>query len=144
MLYRKAPNNLEVFLVHPGGPFWAKKDEGAWSIPKGEFPDTEEPLNAAIREFEEETGFSTSGNFVPLSSQKQKGGKVILAWALEGNVNPQEIKSNLFEMEWPPRSGKKQQFPEVDKAAWFTLTEARIKINAGQVPFLDELEQKFK
>jgi predicted NUDIX family NTP pyrophosphohydrolase len=129
-------------LVHPGGPFWTKKDLGAWSIPKGEFQEGEDPLEAAQREFEEETGFPISGQFIHLSSLKQKSGKIIHAWAVEGDIDPVEIKSNTFELEWPPKSGKMKEFPEIDKAEWFTAPLAKQKINAGQVPFLDTLIQK--
>lgn len=129
----------EVFLGHMGGPFWAKKDAGAWSIPKGEFENTEEALAAAKREFEEETGAKLTGSFHPLLPIKQKSGKIVHAWALEGDLDASAITSNLFEMEWPPRSGRKKQFPEIDRAAWFDLTTAREKIVSGQRGFLDQL-----
>src|SRR5687767_6537163 len=129
LLFRKVNGNIEVILVHPGGPFWAKKDLGAWSIPKGEFSDDEEPLAAAVREFAEETGIKSSGDFFPLKPVKQKAGKIVQAFALELDVDVTNIKSNFFEMEWPPRSGKKQSFPEVDKAEWFSIDEAKLKIN---------------
>jgi len=138
-MYRLKGGELQVFLVHMGGPFWAKKDEGAWSIPKGEFSDDEEALSAACREFFEETGFPPDGNFIPLSAIKQSGGKVIYSWAMEGDADPSLIKSNMFELEWPPRSGKMKLFPEVDRAAWFPLEQARVKILKGQQPLLDEL-----
>lgn len=141
LLYRIEKKMLEVFLVHPGGPFWAKKDDGAWSIPKGEFGDDEDPLVAAKRELEEETGFTVSGNFIELTPVKQKGGKIVYAWAVEANVDASSFKSNLFEMEWPPRSGKMNSFPEIDKAAWFNITEAKIKITAGQLSLIDEFEK---
>jgi predicted NUDIX family NTP pyrophosphohydrolase len=141
LLYRARDPGLEVFLVHPGGPFWAKKDHGAWSIPKGELQEGEDPLNAAKREFQEETGFSVEGNFVPLTPLKQRGGKVVYAWAVEADCDPDAIKSNMFSMEWPPRSGKRQEFPEVDRAGWFTLEVAKQKILPGQVGFLEELER---
>lgn len=129
-------------LVHPGGPFWAKKDEGSWSVPKGEFNDDEDPLEAARREFHEETGEMPDGDFIQLTSVRQKSGKLILTWALEGDMDASKIRSNLFEMEWPPHSGKKQQFPEVDRGEWFYLDEARKKIIPGQIPVLDELALK--
>lgn len=140
LLYRFAGPFAEVFLVHPGGPFWAKKDEGAWSVPKGEFESDEDPLTAAKREFNEETGFVAEGNFIPLTPVKLKSAKFIYAWALEMNVDAAGIKSNLFEMEWPPRSGKKKSFPEVDKAMWFNIDDAKQKINSGQLPLIVELE----
>jgi predicted NUDIX family NTP pyrophosphohydrolase len=140
LLYRKLKNNFEVFLVHPGGPFWKNKDEKAWSIPKGEFNENEEPLQAAIREFLEETGITTSGEFIALKPVLQKGGKKVFAWALEKNIDAAAIKSNRFEMEWPPKSGRYQSFPEVDKGAWLTIEEAKKKINGMQVAFIDELE----
>jgi predicted NUDIX family NTP pyrophosphohydrolase len=139
LLYRKNGSRLEVLLVHPGGPFWKNKDEGAWSVPKGEFNDDENALDAAKREFEEETGFSCSGNFLELSPLKQKSGKMVYAWALEKDIDTSKIKSNEFEMEWPPKSGKQQRFPEIDKAQWFAATEAKQKINASQAGFIDEL-----
>jgi len=126
-------------LVHPGGPFWKNKDEGSWSIPKGEFADDENALDAAKREFEEETGFSCSGDFLELKSVKQKSGKMVFAWALEKDIDTSKIKSNEFEMEWPPKSGKQQRFPEIDRAQWFAADEARQKINASQSAFIDEL-----
>jgi predicted NUDIX family NTP pyrophosphohydrolase len=142
LMYRVRESNLEVFLIHPGGPFWAKKDIGAWSIPKGLLDPGEDPLAAAQREFEEETGFKISaGPFVPLSPVKQKSGKVIQTWAVEGDCNPSEMKSNLFPLEWPPRSGKKQEFPEADRAAWFGIDEAKERINPGQLPILNELQK---
>ena len=139
LLYRMRNKFLEVFLVHPGGPFWAKKDDGAWSIPKGEFDDNEDPLKAARREFKEETGTALDGKFIELSPVKQKSGKVVYAWAVKGDIDPTKISSNNFEMEWPPRSGKMRSFPEVDKADWFTLDKAKRKMNAGQVALLDDL-----
>jgi predicted NUDIX family NTP pyrophosphohydrolase len=139
LLYRRRGDELEVFLVHPGGPFWAKKDLGAWSLPKGEIEEGEEPLTAARREFTEETGFTIEGDFRPLRPQKQKSGKTIVAWAVEGDCDPAQLRSSMFSMEWPPRSGRQQEFPEVDRAAWFPLEEARQRINSGQATFLDEL-----
>jgi predicted NUDIX family NTP pyrophosphohydrolase len=139
LLYRRRGDDLEVFLVHPGGPFWAKKDLGAWSLPKGEFEEGEGPLMAARREFTEETGFPIDGEFRPLQPLRQPSGKTIFAWAVEGDCDPSELRSNLFEMEWPPKSGRRQEFPEVDRAAWFPIDEARTRIIKGQAPFLDEL-----
>lgn len=139
LLYRRGSSGLEVFLVHPGGPFWAKKDLGAWSLPKGEIEEGEEPLAAARREFVEETGFAVEGDFRPLRPLKQKSGKTIVAWAVEGDCDPAELRSSMFSMEWPPRSGRRQEFPEADRGAWFPLEEARQRIVAGQAPFLDEL-----
>lgn len=140
LLYRFRGRTAEVFLVHPGGPFWKNKDAGAWSIPKGEFDEKEDPLIAAIREFKEETGETIAGAFLPLTSVKQKSGKWVHAWTLEGELDETKIRSNFFEMEWPPRSGKQQSFPEIDKAAWFSLSEAKEKINPGQAGLLEELE----
>jgi predicted NUDIX family NTP pyrophosphohydrolase len=139
LIYRKLKTNLEVFLVHPGGPFWKNKDLAAWSIPKGEFDENEEPLQAAVREFLEETGLKAQGKFITLPPVVQKGGKKILAWALEQDFDAGAIRSNQFEMEWPPRSGKFQRFPEVDRGSWFTIVEAAKKINAGQANLLVEL-----
>lgn len=144
LLYRFANQLLEVFLVHPGGPFWQGKDIGAWSIPKGEYTD-EDPLAAAIREFKEETGFEIYGNhFMPLTTIQQKSGKLVMAWAIEGNINAEAIRSNSFRKEWPPKSGQWQSFPEVDKGAWFDIITARQKINPAQVALLDELEKEAK
>ncbi len=142
LLYRRHSRLLEVFLVHPGGPFWAKKDLGAWSIPKGEYADSEEPLDAARREFEEETGFPPPSNATALGDVKQAGGKIVIAWAAEGDCDPACLVSNLCEIEWPPRSGRKIEIPEVDRAAWFPLPEARQRILPSQSPFLDRLEQQ--
>jgi predicted NUDIX family NTP pyrophosphohydrolase len=139
LLYRIHNGRLQVLLVHPGGPFWKNKDEGAWTIPKGEFTD-ETPLAAAKREFNEETGMRATGTFIELTPVKQKNGKWVYAWALEGELDPNTIQSNTFEIEWPPKSGRQQSFPEVDKAAWFGLAEAKQKINAAQVALLEELE----
>lgn len=141
LLYRRREGKLEVFLVHPGGPFWAKKDTGAWSIPKGEHGPDEDPLDAARREFSEETGFTATGPVQPLTPQKQKSGKLIQAFACEGEVAPENLTSNTFILEWPPRSGRFQEFPEVDRAAWFPWTEAKEKIHPGQVGFLQELAE---
>jgi predicted NUDIX family NTP pyrophosphohydrolase len=139
LVYRRGEAGLEVFLVHPGGPFWAKKDLGAWSIPKGEFGDEEDPLEAALREFTEETGQTIGGDFLTLTPAKQKSRKIVHAFAVEGEVDAERIVSNAFEMEWPPRSGKLQRFPEVDRGAWFSLAEAKQRIHAGQAALLDEL-----
>ena len=141
LLFRMKREQLEVFLVHPGGPFWIKKDAGAWSIPKGEIETGEEALQVAIREFKEETGQEIEGSFSELQPVKQKAGKIIKAWAVEGDIDETTIVSNTFEIEWPPRSGKKKIFPEVDKAQWFSLTEASEKINPGQLPLIEELQQ---
>jgi predicted NUDIX family NTP pyrophosphohydrolase len=138
-MYRGAGPGLELLLVHPGGPFWAKKDLGAWSIPKGEYAGDEEPLAVAQRELEEETGLRPHGKFRPLGEVVQAGGKRVSAWAVEGDFDPATLVSNTFETEWPPRSGRKRSFPEVDRAAWFSPDEARRKILAGQRPFVDRL-----
>lgn len=140
LMYKWMDHGLEVLLVHPGGPFWVNKDNGAWSIPKGEFSPDENPLEVAKREFTEETGFPVSGQFKELTPVKQKGGKVVYVWAVEGSIVASEIISNTFIMEWPPRSGQQQTFPEVDKAKWFSLAQARGKINEGQIALLDELK----
>ncbi len=139
LMFRKARSGIEIFLVHPGGPFWEKKDLGAWSLPKGEYAEGEEPLSAARREFEEETGIRIEGEFLPLGDLKQPSGKVVRAWAVEGDLEPAQVRSNLFSMEWPPKSGKTQQFPEVDRGEWFPIQEARSKILNGQIGFLDRL-----
>ena len=144
LLYRIRNKPLEIFLVHPGGPFWAKKDDGAWSIPKGEFDDNEDALSAAKREFEEETGIKISGEFIELDPIKQKSGKIVFAWAVEGDIDPSKIKSNEFEIEWPPKSGKMKSFPEIDKASWFDLKNAVVKINSGQLSLIKELEDKLR
>jgi predicted NUDIX family NTP pyrophosphohydrolase len=142
LLYRRREGRLEVFLVHPGGPFWAKKDIGAWSIPKGECAEGEDGLTAARREFEEETGRAAEGEFLELGEIRQAGGKVVTAWAVEGDLNPDEIVSNEFAMEWPPRSGRTAKFPEVDRGAWFGMIEARERILAGQRELPARLEEK--
>ena len=139
LLYRFQEGELQVLLAHPGGPFWAKKDWGSWSIPKGEFEEPEQPLEAALRELEEETGIEATGNFIELTPVKLKSGKTILAWSVAGNAEPASLKSNSFSLEWPPRSGKFQSFPEVDKIEWFTIPEAEKRINPGQIPLLHEL-----
>lgn len=139
-MYRRKGGTLQVFLVHPGGPLWAKKDFNAWSIPKGELHQEEDPLTAAKREFHEETGLTASGHFIPLSPVKAKSGKTVLAWAIEGDCDAAAIKSNTFSMEWPPRSGRKQEFPEVDRAEWFDIELAKRKINEAQAGLLEELQ----
>jgi predicted NUDIX family NTP pyrophosphohydrolase len=141
LMYRKRGENFEVLLVHPGGPFWAKKDSSAWSIPKGEYERGEELLEAAKREFMEETGFTPHGPFTPLTPLTQSGGKRISAWAFPGDCDPTTIRSNVFSMEWPPRSGRRAEFPEVDRAGWFDLKKAAQRIVKGQLGFLEELER---
>ena len=144
LLYRKANNDVRIFLVHPGGPFFKNKDAGVWSIPKGEFLDDEDALAAAKREFEEETGHTIEGDFIKLNPVTLKSGKVVHAWAVEGNIDHETIFSNLFEMEWPPKSGKKQSFPEIDRAGWFSVDEAKVKINTGQLALIVEVLLKLK
>jgi predicted NUDIX family NTP pyrophosphohydrolase len=144
LMFRRSRIAVEVFLVHPGGPFWHKKDLGAWSIPKGECTTGEDTLAAAKREFEEETGIKPVGEFLPLDDLKQPSGKVITAWAFEGNCAPAEIRSNVFSIEWPPKSGRMQEFPEVDRAAWFSIEDARTHILKGQVGFLDRLTERLQ
>jgi len=140
LMYRATSGTLEVLLVHPGGPFWASKDRGAWSIPKGEYLAHEDPLDAAVREFQEETGWLPRGPFRPLSPVTYASGKVISAWAVEGDCDPALLRSNTFSLEWPRGSGRLREFPEVDRGAWFDLPEARRRITPGQAPLLDELE----
>jgi predicted NUDIX family NTP pyrophosphohydrolase len=142
LLYRLINKEPEVFLVHPGGPFWKSKDNGAWSIPKGEFADNEDPLSAAQREFEEETGTKPSGDFIELTPVKQKAGKMVFAWALEGDIDPAGIVSNTFKQEWPYKSGNWNTYPEVDRACWFTFNEASQKLNTAQIALLDDLANK--
>jgi len=139
LCFRRHAAALEVLLVHPGGPYWTRRDLGAWSIPKGEIEGAESPLDAAQREFHEETGFHVSGPYIPLASRVQRGGKVVHAWAVETDADPARLVSGTFTMEWPPRSGRQEEFPEVDRAAWFGLAEARRRILPGQAGFLDEL-----
>ena len=141
LIYRRRRGGLEIFLVHPGGPFWRNKELGAWSIPKGEFANGEDPLEAAQREFHEETGFVAMGHFVPLRPLKQPSGKTVHAWALVGDYDPAQVRSNTFQLEWPPKSGKTMEVPEIDRADWFVMDIAREKILPGQVGFLDELER---
>lgn len=141
LLFRRKGGHLEVLLVHPGGPFFKNKDQGAWSIPKGESQSGEEPLQAALREFEEETGLKPQGTPLALGSVRQPGGKIIHAWAIEGDCDASRIRSNTFCLEWPPKSGQLREFPEVDRAGWFRLEEARKKLLSGQRPLLDRLEE---
>ena len=139
LVHRRGERGLEVFLVHPGGPFWAKKDLSAWSIPKGEYEESEPPLEAALREFREETGFAVSGNFLELGTIRQAGGKLVSAWACAGDFDPAHLTSNECEIEWPPRSGRLIRIPEVDRGAWFPISEARSRIFESQQEFLDRL-----
>jgi predicted NUDIX family NTP pyrophosphohydrolase len=141
-MFRKRDGALEFLLAHPGGPFFKGKDAGAWTIPKGELEEGEDALAAAKREFEEELGLKPAGTFLELTPIKQKGGKIVRAWAVEGDCNPLQAKSNTFTIEWPPRSGRTSEFPEVDKAAFFGLEEAKQKINPAQIPLLEELRTK--
>jgi predicted NUDIX family NTP pyrophosphohydrolase len=143
LAFRLQGNELQVFLVHPGGPFWAKKDAGAWSIPKGEF-DNEDPLLAAKREFLEEIGIEIDGQFIALKPVTQKNGKTVHAWAIRADLDPAEIKSNTFEMEWPPKSGNRREFPEVDRAGWFSVEDATKKINPAQAGLIHELQAKLQ
>ncbi len=140
-MYRRRNRRLEVFLVHPGGPFWAKKDLGAWSVCKGEYGEGEPPLEAAIREFHEETGFTAQGDFLELGAVQQSGGKVVSAWGFEGDCDPGNLISNRCKLEWPPRSGRLIEIPEVDRGGWFSISEARERILKSQVPFLDRFSQ---
>ncbi|QQL50641.1 NUDIX domain-containing protein [Mucilaginibacter ginkgonis] len=139
LVYRHEHKELQVFLVHPGGPFWAKKDNGAWSVPKGEFLSDEDPLAAAKREFKEETGQPINGEFKQLTPVRLASGKIVHCWAVEGDVDADNIVSNVFDIEWPPRSGKKISIPEVDRAEWFDMETAKLKINKAQVGFIVEL-----
>jgi predicted NUDIX family NTP pyrophosphohydrolase len=140
-MFRRCGAGVEVLLVHPGGPYWKDKDLGAWSIPKGQYDDTEDPLAAAQREFAEETGWTASPPFIELGSLKQPSGKLVTVWAFKGDGDPATVKSNLFEIEWPPRSGRTASFPEVDRAEWFDPDEARRRILKGQVAFIDAFER---
>ena len=139
LLFRKVGSELQVLLAHPGGPFWKNKDDGAWSIPKGEYAKDEDPLTAAKREFAEETGLAPTGDFASLGEVRQPGGKVVRAWAVEGDFDATKLRSNRFSMPWPPGSGKSQEFPEIDRAEWFSLEAARRKILKGQAALLDRL-----
>lgn len=141
ILYRMQSGGLEVLLVHPGGPFWSKKDEGAWFVPKGELNVGEEPLAGAKREFEEETGLKPEGEFLALGSVKQKSGKTIVAWAFEGDCDPSSIKSNTFSIEWPPKSGRQQEFPEIDRAGFFTVPQAKAKMHPVEYPLVLRLHE---
>lgn len=141
ILYRMQSGQLEVLLVHPGGPFWSKKDEGAWFVPKGELNVGEEPLAGAKREFEEETGLKPEGEFLALGSVKQKSGKTIVAWAFEGDCDPSSIKSNTFSIEWPPKSGRQQEFPEIDRAGFFTVPQAKAKMHPVEYPLVLRLHE---
>ena len=138
-MYSRAAGIGEVFLVHPGGPYWLKKNEGSWTLPKGEYEIGEEPLAAAIREFQEETGFKVAEPFLELGSIRQKSGKLVFAWAFEGDCDPTELISNTCEIEWPPHSGKRIEIPEVDRGEWFSFERARKFIRAEQVPLLEAL-----
>ena len=139
LVYRERAGELEFFLVHPGGPLWQNKDAGVWSIPKGEFAADEEALDAARREFCEETGMAIEGEFVPLGSVKQRGGKIVYAWAVRGDFDATEIRSNTFELEWPPHSGRFVAFPEVDRGEWCSLSEAKEKIKPAQFDFVEQV-----
>jgi predicted NUDIX family NTP pyrophosphohydrolase len=144
MMYRRSTGVLEVFLVHPGGPIWAKKDKGAWTIPKGEYEEDENPLVAARREFEEETGFQATGEFLDLGSIRQKSGKIVTAWAFQGDCDPAKLVSNTCEIEWPPRSGRSLEIPEVDRGRWFDVAEARKYIRSEQERLLDSLQTRIQ
>jgi predicted NUDIX family NTP pyrophosphohydrolase len=141
LMYRSRDGQLQVFLVHPGGPFWARKDLGAWSISKGEYAVGEPALEAAKREFQEETGFAAEGDFLSLGEVRQAGGKVVSAWAFEGDCDPSTLVSNRCEIEWPPRSGRKMEIAEVDRGDWFSMAEARERILKSQAPLLERLSQ---
>ncbi|WP_228377367.1 NUDIX hydrolase [Chryseobacterium indologenes] len=143
VLFKRENNEFHYFLVHPGGPFWKNKDLGAWSIPKGEILPDEDPLSRALIEFEEETGTTITGEFIKLTPIKQKGGKIVYAWAVEGNIDPSILYSNTFPLEWPPKSGKTIDVPEVDQWEWFTAEEALKKINSAQAAFITETESLF-
>ena len=144
LLYRTQSGRLEVLLVHPGGPFWARKDLGSWSIAKGEYEEGEDPLQAALREFFEETGFRPAGPFLPLTQRKQASGKLVDAWATESDWDTSRLVSNTFSMEWPKGSGRVREFPEVDRAEWFEISEAMRRINSAQAGFIDELVKKLR
>jgi len=141
-MYRRRNGEIEVFLVHPGGPFWEKKDEGAWTVPKGEYASDEDPLAAAIREFREETGFSPGTDFLKLGEIRQASGKLVTAWAFQGDCDPAKLVSNFCQIEWPPRSGRQIEVAEVDRGAWFSIPVARTRILKSQEPFLDSLLRK--
>jgi len=143
-MFQERGQSLEVFLVHPGGPFWAKKNEGAWTVPKGEYESDEDPLAAAQREFQEETGFPVHGPFLELGMIRQKSGKQVIAWAFAGDCDPTQLVSNTCEVEWPPRSKRLIVIPEVDRGGWFSTTQARILLRAEQHPFLTRLEERLR
>jgi predicted NUDIX family NTP pyrophosphohydrolase len=140
LLYRLQENTLQVLLVYPGGPYFSGKDAGNWTVPKGEFTNEEAPLAAAVREMEEETGYLPQGDFIELTPIQQKSGKKVYCWAIKGDLDPDTIINNSFEIEWPPKSGKRKTYPEIDKAEWFSIQDARLKINERQVALLEELE----
>jgi len=144
LLHREGHDGREVLLVHPGGPLWARRDDGAWSIPKGEYDEGEEPMACALREFEEELGSALEhvGELVELGEVRQRNRKVVTAWAAEGDLDPEAVRSNTFSMEWPPRSGRRREFPEIDRAEWFTLARAREKLVEAQAAFVDRLEER--
>jgi predicted NUDIX family NTP pyrophosphohydrolase len=139
LLFRRQDDATQVLLGHPGGPFWNSRDQGAWTVPKGLIAPGESPRTTAQREFAEETGHHPDGDFMPLGSARQPGGKLVHVWAVRGDWDPRELQSNTFEMEWPPRSGRRRSFPEIDRAAWFDVAEARVKILKGQAVFIDRL-----
>jgi len=142
LMYRRIVSRVEVFLVHPGGPFWAKKDRGAWTIPKGEYEADEEPLAAAQREFQEETGFAVSGSFIELGSIRQRSGKLVVAWAVEGDCNPAQLTSNTCVIEWPPKSGQRLEIPEIERGLRFSAHDARTYIRPEQIPLLEALDRQ--
>ena len=142
LMYRDTDHDLEVLLVHPGGPFWQRKDNGAWTIPRGEVENGEDYLTAAIREFKEETGWQPQGPYLSLGEVRLRSGKTVHAWAFPGSVDPASLRSNLFEIEWPPKSGRQQQFPEIDRAEFFPMAEARNKMRISELPFLDRLAEE--
>jgi predicted NUDIX family NTP pyrophosphohydrolase len=144
LMYRGSNGSLEVFLIHPGGPYWAKKDKGAWAVPKGEYDKEEDPLAAAVREFREETGFTVAGEFIPLGSIRQNSGKIVAVWAVEGDCDPAHLVSNRCQIEWPPRSGRLMEIPEVDQGRWFTIPEARESIRRDQEPLLNRLLESLR
>lgn len=144
LVYRRRSSGVEVFLAHPGGPFWARKDDHAWSIPKGLYDENENPLTAAKREFEEETSMRIDGRFLPLGEFRQPGGKLVTAFAVEADVDETRVISNRFEIEWPPHSGRRQSFPEIDRAQWFDLATAAHKMHKGQIPILHALAKQLE
>jgi predicted NUDIX family NTP pyrophosphohydrolase len=144
LLFRRLAGRLQVMLVHPGGPYWENKDEGVWSIPKGQFEESEGPLEAARREFAEETGFDAEGEFIELGELVQPSKKIVHAWALEDDLDTTSIRSNTFTLEWPPKSGRFEDFPEIDKGQWFDIAEARTKITKGQLGFISRLIERLE